>query len=131
MSCELVVKEEPAEMGGEAIANVTTPQKSAKKITLEDMARKAADYDKKHPHAVQVNQIQYYKCNICGKNLGWPSGLKRHIKGVHEKIKDAICEVCGFMAARNDGLRQHREFCPTNDGSKKRKRQDNIEGEFK
>ena len=50
--------------------------------------------------------------------------MKRHIKGVHEKIKDAICEVCGFMASRNDGLRQHREFCPTNDESKRRKRQE-------
>ena len=72
-------------------------------------------------HKESIHQgLKRFKCEQC-PYTGYNGGdFKRHMKSVHEKIKDQICEVCGFACSRKEGLRQHREFCPTKNGLGKR-----------
>lgn len=46
------------------------------------------------------------KCNICGKCLTRPEGLRNHLK-THSKKKDYKCELCLKDFYRKDHLRDH------------------------
>jgi hypothetical protein len=35
---------------------------------------------------------------MCSKTFGMRSDLQRHLKYVHEKVKDSTCETCGKVA---------------------------------
>ena len=61
---------------------------------------------KKHIKAVH-EKIKDQTCDICGFSTTDYSGLKKHIKEVHDKIKDKICSICGFTTARNAELKHH------------------------
>ena len=49
-----------------------------------------------------------FKCDQCPYN---GKDLKRHIKGVHDKIKDHICGRCGYAASRKHHLDSHKRGC--------------------
>ena len=49
-----------------------------------------------------------YQCNLCPKTSLMRSHMKRHIKGVHSKIKDQECDQCEYAAADKGTLSQHK-----------------------
>ncbi|XP_069673071.1 zinc finger protein 436-like isoform X23 [Periplaneta americana] len=52
-----------------------------------------------------------YTCHVCGKQFRTPKGLNRHVKEVHDCIKEHNCDICGrsfaSKATRDDHRRIH------------------------
>ena len=50
-----------------------------------------------------------FKCHQCDYNCSKNSDLKRHIKSVHDKIKDIECpkEDCDYNCSKNSTLKRH------------------------
>ena len=50
---------------------------------------------------------QLYKCEICKKEFKWKEGKLKHIRYVHEGIKDSTCDICGKVFGQPSTLKQH------------------------
>ena len=37
----------------------------------------------------------------------YPSHMKEHVKSIHDKIKDLVCDICGFKTSRKSHLKEH------------------------
>ena len=48
-----------------------------------------------------------HTCNICHKTFGMKSDLNRHVKSVHDKIKDFNCDQCDKAFGQNGNLNRH------------------------
>ncbi|XP_068082245.1 zinc finger protein 155 isoform X3 [Anabrus simplex] len=48
-----------------------------------------------------------YTCHVCGKCFRVPSGIKRHLREVHDRVKDQCCELCGRRFANKRTLEDH------------------------
>ena len=48
-----------------------------------------------------------HQCNKCEKSYTFKRDLEQHIKFVHEKIKDVICDTCGKRFKTKTELRLH------------------------
>ncbi|XP_047037565.1 zinc finger protein 58-like isoform X1 [Helicoverpa zea] len=82
-------------------------------------------YKNNHYRLAHMKVTKHY-CEICNKYFSNGYGLRKHIKGVHEKIplpKNKICDLCGRGFSANRILANHRrthtgerpykcEFCP-------------------
>jgi KRAB domain-containing zinc finger protein len=53
------------------------------------------------------NKIKDFKCTLCEFKCSLNSHLKIHIKQVHDKIKDFECQECEFKFSTNSHLKQH------------------------
>ena len=77
----------------------------------------------RHVKAVHIKgdgKFKYFKCGQCDHASPFRNALLRHVKAVHEKIKDHICrEGCGYAATEPSTLKRH--ICPL-----KVKREKNI-----
>ena len=52
------------------------------------------------------------KCECTSSDLG---SLKRHIKSVHDKIRDTVCSQCNFASSRTADLNKHIQVKHTNE----------------
>ena len=48
-----------------------------------------------------------YPCPHCDKSIAGSSGLKTHIRTIHEKIRDFMCQECGKAFTQNVALQLH------------------------
>ena len=48
-----------------------------------------------------------FKCEQCPYASAFIGSLKRHIDGVHEKIRRHVCEECGHGASTKNNLMYH------------------------
>ena len=48
-----------------------------------------------------------YSCDKCDYTCSTNNHLKRHIKMVHDKIKDIQCNLCEYTCSTNSHLKQH------------------------
>ena len=71
------------------------------------------------PHKVNLtkhNIMQHgigekkYKCKQCSVRVPFRSDLVRHIKNVHDKIKDNVCADCGYATSEKGALKRHRNM---------------------
>ncbi len=53
------------------------------------------------------DKIKDIKCDKCEYTCSNITNLKRHIKSIHDKIKDIKCDKCGFVFSTNENLKQH------------------------
>ena len=53
------------------------------------------------------NKIGKLKCKKCQYETPVRQNLYRHVKAVHDKIKDHVCEICGFAASQKGHVREH------------------------
>ena len=51
----------------------------------------------------------YLQCMQCGRRFDWPSGLERHVKGVHLNVRYP-CDVCGKLFTQYDNLKRHKRL---------------------
>jgi hypothetical protein len=64
--------------------------------------------DKLQRHIKQVHeQIKDHKCDKCEYACSTIDDLKRHIKQVHDKIKDHKCDKCEYSCSANSTLKDH------------------------
>ena len=54
-----------------------------------------------------VRKDKKFKCEQCPYAAGYSSHIKRHIKVVHEKIRDYICGECDYTASKKINLMRH------------------------
>ena len=48
-----------------------------------------------------------YKCDKCDSVFTTKGYLQRHIKTIHDKIKDFECSLCEYKCSENSSLKQH------------------------
>ena len=53
--------------------------------------------------------LEKHVCDICCKKFKQTSHLRRHIKDVHEKIKDFMCDYCSKRFKNNAAVKRHQE----------------------
>ena len=49
-----------------------------------------------------------FKCEKCQYVSAHEHHLKRHIKSVHDQIRNHVCEECGYAASQKETLKAHR-----------------------
>ena len=57
-----------------------------------------------------------FMCSICGLTSSFKSSMRRHINN-HSKARPYKCEVCQKSFKRKDYLKQHAQFCHSNENS--------------
>ena len=62
---------------------------------------------KKHVKTVH-EKVKNYRCRMCTKRFATRSNLKRHVKLVHEKKKDFQCDDCDREFSTKANLVEHR-----------------------
>jgi KRAB domain-containing zinc finger protein len=60
----------------------------------------------RHIKAVH-DKIKDHHCSECEMSFSQPEKLERHIKSVHDKIKDHHCPNCEYSCSNNGDLQQH------------------------
>ena len=50
-----------------------------------------------------------FKCDLCPFTAPFNANLTRHIKAVHDKIRDQCCKECQFKSATKGDLKRHVE----------------------
>ena len=61
-------------------------------------------------HVSQIhkgNKPPPIKCTLCEKSFQEKSGLKRHMKGVHEGKRPYACHLCGLAFTQGGNLKTH------------------------
>ena len=58
-------------------------------------------------HKELVHKVQFFKCALCPYATSFKQNLVNHIKGVHEGIKDHVCQECGYACYNKSQLREH------------------------
>ena len=53
------------------------------------------------------NCLNRFKCDLCEYKTSRNNNLKKHIKQVHDKIKDVLCNLCDFKCSTNGHLQRH------------------------
>ena len=66
------------------------------------------DQDKPNNKSVENVGERSLKCDECDYVSIRISHFEQHIKEVHDKIKDHICEICGYATSRKNNLKQHK-----------------------
>ena len=61
---------------------------------------------KKHVKIVH-DQIKDIKCEKCDYICSTITNLKQHIKQIHDRIKDVNCDICEYVCSTNSILKQH------------------------
>ena len=56
-----------------------------------------------------LNKIKKNKCEECQYETPSIRNLKRHIKAVHDKIRNFVCDICGYAASQKVHLKQHND----------------------
>jgi hypothetical protein len=51
--------------------------------------------------------LKRFKCHICDYKCSTDANLKKHIKQVHDKIKDVVCLQCDYKTSTNNNLQKH------------------------
>ena len=75
----------------------------------EDRGYAAARMNLLQHHRGSIHKVGELKfqCENCTYKAISRKDVKRHIKAVHEKIKDHICKECGFAFSRMSSLKMH------------------------
>ena len=60
------------------------------------------------------DKIKDFKCNNCEFKTSRSDQLKTHIKMIHDKIKDFKCDRCEFKTSTNGDLKKHKSTCTGN-----------------
>ena len=63
-------------------------------------------------HIKQVHdQIKDFECEKCDYKCATNCNLQQHIKQVHDQIKDFECELCDYKCSKNSTLQRHILIC--------------------
>jgi hypothetical protein len=60
------------------------------------------------------DKIKDFKCNNCEYITSTNGNLKKHIKMVHDKIQDFKCDRCEFKTSDSGNLKKHKLICTGN-----------------
>ena len=55
-------------------------------------------------------KINSFKCDKCTKTFQRKWNLKTHVKGVHDKIRDHVCQECGTGFTMLAWLNKHKQL---------------------
>jgi KRAB domain-containing zinc finger protein len=52
-------------------------------------------------------KVKDYVCELCGYSTGSPGNFERHKKAVHLGVKSHMCSVCGYATHQLANLQKH------------------------
>ena len=53
------------------------------------------------------NKIRNHKCGLCALSFAQKSTLQHHVEAVHKKLRKHVCEECGYSATQKSNIRTH------------------------
>ena len=80
------------------------------KIFTEESNKEPPEADEDDEVPEKVEDCQFYKCEVCSKELEGIKNLKEHFQTDHENIRlDKQCEKCEFVSVFITNLMKHRK----------------------
>ena len=53
------------------------------------------------------NKVRNHKCGLCELSFAQKSTLQHHVEAVHKKLRKHACEECGYAATQKSNIRTH------------------------
>ena len=73
---------------------------------------------------------EYKFCDFCPFKAQGNAALQLHTQAIHEKIRNHVCEKCGYAATQKHALKQHIKNVHGVRGNKRRKQLERLKEEF-
>ena len=90
----------------EEIMEETDKSEITYKCTLCPYAARCAGNLKRHVLGVH-GKVKRYKCEQCNYATHLSFQLKQHVQSVHDKAKNYKCDLCEYAASQASNLRRH------------------------
>ncbi|KAJ8901363.1 hypothetical protein NDN08_007209 [Rhodosorus marinus] len=78
-----------------------------KEYSCGHCSRRFSQSGHRNEHERQVHLRDALVCEYCGKMFGIKSRMDRHIRAVHENVRDHECTLCGKMFKERNHLQKH------------------------
>ena len=86
---------------------VNLPQDKFKLKRCGNYQNRCIECNDKYKKYETTRRVILRKCDKCDKSYQRPSALLKHIKAVHDKIKDIECPHCDYKFSTRDALSRH------------------------
>ena len=88
--------------------HVREVHETIRNYTCKKCGYAATERGKLMQHEQAVHNIQFFKCEKCPyASAATLQRLQNHIKTVHERIRDHVCQECGYATSEKGHLREH------------------------
>lgn len=92
---------------GSQLPSSSKPKESIKCPLCNKTISRSFSIHLRTDHKNHFDQTNATTCNLCGKSIASLHSYIRHVKLVHEKLKEFICDTCGRCFGEKSKLKEH------------------------
>ena len=102
---EQIIKVEEEDMEPMDIREEQEPLKINQKVKVKE--EESVELKQKIPSNKTEDSLIQFSCNVCNKRFTNKTDFKRHVKEVHERVKNSKCVICDKQFTRKVYLSYH------------------------